>query len=167
MLLQMLRDQAEEPVGLLLAAIRRRLRQVVQAKAQGHRLSTQQFWALAGIREAAPLSLRELSELLRIDQPAASRVVASLTRRRLVRMAEDPVDRRRLVLETTAEGAELANRIRPLARDLRAALVAGFSHAEIAALRGALHRILENLDRLEARGARRPARPATAREEHA
>ena len=167
MLKQMLREQPDEPVGLLLATIRRRLRQVVQAKAQGHRLSTQQFWALVGIREAAPLSLGELAQLLRIDQPAASRVVASLTRRRLVRMAEDPRDRRRLVLETTTEGTELANRIRPVARDLRAALVAGFSPAEVAALRGALRRIIDNLDRLEARGARRPARPATVREEHA
>jgi len=162
----MLRDQ-EEPVGLLLATIRRRLRQVVQAKAQGHRLSPQQFWALVGIREAAPLSLRGLSELLRIDQPTASRVVASLTRRRLVRMAEDPADRRRLVLETTAEGAALANRVRPLARNLRAALVEGFSDTEMAALRGALRRILDNLDRLEARRARRPARPAVVREEQA
>ncbi len=166
MLKQMLRDQAE-PLGLLLATLRRRLRQVVQAKARGHRLSPQQFWALVGIREAAPLSLRELSELLRIDQPTASRVVASLTRRRLVRMAEDPSDRRRLVLEPTGEGAALADRVRPLARDLRTALVAGFSDAEVAALRGALHRILDNLDRLEARSARRPARPATVREEHA
>jgi DNA-binding MarR family transcriptional regulator len=166
MLLQMLRDQ-EEPIGLLLAAIRRRIRQVVQAKAQGHRLSPQQFWALVGIQEAAPLSLRALSDLLRIDQPTASRVVASLTRRRLVRMAEDPADRRRLVLETTGEGAELAARIRPLARDLRGAIVAGFSAAEVSALRGSLRRILDNLDRFEARGARRPARPAQVREEHA
>src|SRR6266568_1470109 len=166
MLLQMLRDQ-EEPIGLLLAAIRRRSRQVVQAKAQGHRLSPQQFWALVGIREAAPRSLRELSELLRIDPPTASRVVASLTRRRLVRMAEDPADRRRLVLETTGEGADLAARIRPVARDLRAALVDGFSEAEVTALRGALRRILDNLDRFEARRARRPARPAPVREEHA
>jgi DNA-binding MarR family transcriptional regulator len=166
MLLQMLRVQ-EEHVGLLLAAIRRRIRQVVQAKAEGHRLSPQQFWTLIGIEEAAPLSLRALAERQRIDQPTASRVVASLTRRRLVRMAEDPVDRRRLVIETTAEGAELAARVRPIARDVRSAIVAGFSPAELGALRGSLRRILENLDRFEARGTRRPARPASAREERA
>jgi DNA-binding MarR family transcriptional regulator len=166
MLSQMLREQ-EEPIGLLLATIRRRLRQVVQAKAQGHRLSPQQFWAIVGIQDAAPLSLRELSELLRIDQPTASRVVATLTRRRLVRMAEDPSDRRRLLLETTSEGAELAARVRPIARELRAALVAGFSAAEVTALRGSLRKILGNIDRLETRGARRPSRPAAVREEQA
>jgi DNA-binding MarR family transcriptional regulator len=162
----MLRPQ-EEPIGLLLAAIRRRLRQVVQAQAGFHRLSPQQFWALVGIQEGAPMSLGALSERLRIDQPAASRVVATLTRRGLVRMAEDPSDRRRLVLATTATGAELASRVRPIARDVRGAIVAGFSAPELDALRGALKRILDNLDRLESRGARRPARPAPAREERA
>ena len=98
-----------------------------------------------------------------MDPPTASRVVASLTKRRLVRMAEDPGDRRRLLLDATPEGEELAARIRPLARDLREALVAGFSPAELDALRGALQRIVGNLDRYEARRARRPARPPQPR----
>ncbi len=164
MLRQMLRVQ-EEHVGVLLAAVRRRIRQVVHAEAGGYRLSPQQFWSLLGIHEAGPLSLGALAERLRIDQPTASRVVASLTRRQLVRMAEDPLDRRRLVIETTGEGADLAGVLRPIARDVREALVAGFSAAELAALRGALNKILSNLDRFEARRSRRPVRPAAAREE--
>lgn len=157
--------QHEEHVGALLAAVRRRIRQVVHAEAGGHRLSPQQFWSLLGIHEAGPLSLGALAERLRIDQPTASRVVASLTRKRLVRMAQDPQDRRRLVIETTADGAALADRVRPIARDLRDTVVAGFTGAELAALRGALNKILSNLDRYEARKARRPVRPAAAREE--
>lgn len=163
---QMLREQ-EEHVGVLVAAVRRRIRQVVRAEAFGHRLSPQQFWSLVGIDEAGPLSLGALAERLRIDQPTASRVVAALTKRRLVRMAVDPGDRRRLVIDTTPEGAELAARMRPIARDLREAVVAGFSAAELAALRGALVKIVGNLDRFEARRARRPARAAQARQEHA
>lgn len=162
----MLREQ-EEHVGVLLAALRRRIRQVAHAEAGGHKLSPQQFWALVGIAEAAPLSLGALAERLRIDQPTASRVVASLTRRGLLRMAEDPQDRRRLLIDTTAAGTELAGRIRPVARDLRDALVAGFTAPELNALRGALRKILGNLDRFEARRARRPDRPASAREERA
>jgi DNA-binding MarR family transcriptional regulator len=159
--------EQEESVGVLLAAVRRRIRQVVRAEAGGHRLSPQQFWCLVGIDEAGPLSLGALADRLRMDQPTASRVIASLTKRKLVRMAEDPADRRRLVLDTTREGAELAARIRPLARDLRETLVAGFTPAEVAALRGALLKIVGNLDRFEARKARRPARAPQAREEHA
>ncbi len=166
MLKQMLRDQ-EEPVGVLLAAVRRRIRQVVRAEAGGHRLSPQQFWSLVGIDEAGPLSLGALADRLRMDQPTASRVVASLTKRKLVRMTEDPADRRRLVIDTTREGTELAARVRPLARDLRETLVAGFTPAEVAAFRGALLKIVGNLDRFEARKARRPARAVPAREEHA
>jgi DNA-binding MarR family transcriptional regulator len=162
----MLPDQ-EVHVGALLASVRRRIRQVVRAEAGGHRLSGQQFWVLVGIDEAGPLSLGTLAERLRMDQPTASRVVASLTKRRLVRMAEDPGDRRRLLIDTSPEGAELAGRVRPVARELREAVVAGFSPAELAALRGALQKIVGNLDRYEARRSRRPARAATARQEHA
>jgi len=160
----MLREQ-EEHVGMLLAAVRRRIRQVVHATARGHRLAPQQFWMLLGIHEAGPISLGGLAERIRMDPPTASRVVASLTRRRLVRMAEDPADRRRLLIETTAEGADLAARLRPLAREVRDALVAGFSPAELAGLRASLRRILANLDEFDARRARRPARVAAGREE--
>jgi DNA-binding MarR family transcriptional regulator len=160
----MLREQ-EDQVGSLVVAIRRRLRQLVHAEGRAHRLTPQQFWVLLGIDEAGPLSLGALAERLPIDAPTASRVVASLTRRRLVRMAEDPTDRRRLLIAATPDGAELAGRVRPVARDLREALVAGFSPGELAALRGALRRVLGNLDRFESRRARRPARVAAAREE--
>jgi DNA-binding MarR family transcriptional regulator len=161
----MLREQSEEPVGLLLAAIRRRLRQLVHAEARCHRLSPQQFWAVVAVQEAGPASLGALAERLKIDAPTASRVFATLTRRRLVRMAEDPADRRRLLLAPTAEGAELAQKLRPVARELRESLTAGFTPAELGLLRGALRRVLDNLDRFDARRARRPARPADPREE--
>ncbi len=161
----MLRDQEQQQVGILVADIRRRIRQVVHAEARGHRLAPQQFWVLLAVAEAGPLSLGALSDRLPIDPPTASRVVASLTRRRLVRMAEDPQDRRRLLIAPTAEGAELAARLRPLARDVREAVIAGFTPSELAALRASLRRILENLDRFEARRSRRPARVAAGREE--
>ncbi len=152
---------------MLLAAVRRRIRQVVRAEAGSHRLSPQQFWSLVGIDEAGPLSLGSLADRLRMDQPTASRVVQSLTKRRLVRLAEDPADRRRLLIDATADGEALAAKIRPTARDLRFTLVEGFSAAERAALRGALVKIVGNLDRFEARRTRRPARAHAARQEHA
>ncbi len=149
---------------MLVASIRRRLRQVVHAAVRRHRLTPQQFWVLLAIDEAGPLSLGALAERLPIDPPTASRVVASLTGRRLVRMGEDPADRRRLVIGTTPEGADLASRLRPLARELREAVIAGFSPPELTALRASLRRVLANIDRFEHRRTRRPARLA-AREE--
>lgn len=152
-------------MGVLLAAIRRRMRQVVHAEALGHRLSPQQFWAMVAVHEMGPASLGALADRLRVDAPTASRVFATLTRRKLVRMAEDPQDRRRLLLAPTAEGADLAQKLRPVARELRESLTTGFSSAEVGVLRDHLRRILTNLDRFDARRVRRPARPAPAREE--
>src|SRR6266542_614150 len=98
----MLREQ-EEHVGMLVAAVRRRMRQVLHAAAALHRLSPQQFWMLLAVHDGEPLSLGAVADHLRMDRPTASRVVGSLTRRRLVRQADDPSDRRRLLIATTAE----------------------------------------------------------------
>src|SRR6266498_1689278 len=78
----MLRDQEQQQVGILVADIRRRIRQVVHAEARGHRLAPQQFWVLLAVAEAGSLSLGALSDRLPIDPPTASRVVASRARRR-------------------------------------------------------------------------------------
>src|SRR6266540_2681599 len=119
----------QKPVGLLVSAVRRRIRQVVHAEASRHRLTPQQFWVLVTVHEAGSTSLGALAERLHMDQPTASRVVASLAARKLLRMAEDPEDRRRVLLTASAAGADLAARLRPPATDLSAAVVAALPGA--------------------------------------
>ena len=149
----------QEPVGLLVSAVRRRIRQVVHAEASRHRLAPQQFWVLVSVHEAGSVSLGALAERLHMDQPTASRVVASLAARKLLRMTEDPADRRRVLLAPTPAGADLAARLRPVAKELRSAAVSGFTGDEEDALRRLLRRVLENLDRFEGRRARHGTPP--------
>jgi DNA-binding MarR family transcriptional regulator len=141
----------QEPIGLLLAAVRRRTRQIVGAVLRPHRLSPQQFWILVAVDEMGAPSVGELAARQHMDQPTASRVVAALARRRLVRLAVDRADRRRARITTTPAGAALAARVRPLVRRLREAIIAGFSDEEQALMRSFLRRILGNLDSLDAR----------------
>jgi MarR family transcriptional regulator, lower aerobic nicotinate degradation pathway regulator len=138
----------QEPIGLLMAAVRRRTRQIVGAAVRGHRLTPQQFWLLVAVAELGATSIGELAERQHMDQPTASRVVAALVRRRLVRMAVDPDDRRRARLTTTPAGATLAARVRPLVHKLRVALVAGLSSSEQETLRLLLRRVVHNLESL-------------------
>jgi len=141
------------PVGLLIAAVRRRIKQTVGDVARPMRLTPQQFWVMVGIFEREGLSLTELAERHPLDQPTASRVVAALARRRLVHVADDADDRRRSHLLLTESGRALAARLHPLAQEIRAATVAGFAPAELESLASALRRIVANLDRhAEARG---------------
>lgn len=139
----------QEPIGLLIAAARRRIKQAVGSRARSYGVSPQQFWVLVALHERTGPSLRDLAERQRIDQPTASRVVAALARRKLVRVADDPEDRRRSRLRLTAAGRALASDLHALAVEVREALVTGLSAAEKDTLRALLRRVIANVDRFE------------------
>lgn len=144
----------QEYPGLLIAVARRRIKQAVLARAARHGISPQQFWILVGLRERRAASQSELAERMHVDAPTASRVLATLVRRRLVRVEQDPDDRRRARVHLTRAGEELAGELAGIAGVIRAAMVEGMSAAELEALRRGLHKIISNLERLDARAAR-------------
>jgi DNA-binding MarR family transcriptional regulator len=140
-----------EPVGLLIGTARRKLKQAVAARVRPYRLSVQQFWVLVAVAERHGASQSELAERLRLDAPTASRTIASLAARGLVRSASDPADRRRSRMELSAKGEALAGRVLPLAHEARAAVVAGLTQAEQETLRHLLRKVIANVTRFEAR----------------
>ncbi|HVO25578.1 MAG TPA: MarR family transcriptional regulator [Candidatus Margulisiibacteriota bacterium] len=140
---------ADEPIGLLIGAVRRRIRQAVGSHVRRYQLTTQQFWVLVAIHEHPGFSLRQLAAHLRMDEPTASRVVAALMRRKLVQVKGDAADRRRACIHLRVPGAELGKELRDLATTVRAAVVQGLSTSEQAALRGSLRKIIANMDRLQ------------------
>jgi len=54
----------QEPVGLLIGAARRRIKQAVGHRLRGYGLTPQQFWVLVNVREREGLALHELAERL-------------------------------------------------------------------------------------------------------
>jgi len=149
----------DEPLGVLIAAARRGIKQATGANLRGSGLSPQQFWILMAIDEHHDLSLRALCERRRMDAPTASRVVATLAAKRLVRVEGDRADRRRCRLQLSPEGERLAQRLRPLLARIRQTIVEGLAAGEQALLRELLGRVIANAARLE----RPPARPARNR----
>ena len=137
--------QSQEYVGLLIGAARRSLRHAVQERVTPLRLNPPQFWMLLGVADMSGCSLGELARRQRIDPPAASRIVAALVRRGLVRFELDPGDRRRSRLSLSRRGSELVRKLRPIAGDLRARLVSGMDAAEETALRESLRKVIRNL----------------------
>jgi DNA-binding MarR family transcriptional regulator len=140
-----------EPIGLLIGAVRRRIRQAVGSHVRRYQLTTQQFWVLVAIHEHPGLSLRQLAARLRMDEPTASRIVSTLMRRKLVQVKGDTTDRRRACIHLRASGADLVKELRALATTVRAAVVQGLSAAEQTALRSSLRKIIANMDRLQGR----------------
>ena len=138
----------KEPVGLLIAAARRRMKRAVRDRVAPHGLSPQQFWVLVNIDEAEGPSLGAIAARLRLDAPTASRAVTQLMRRKLVKVEGDRGDRRRLRLWVTPLGRRKIGPLRELAAELRSAAVHGLTRDEEEALRALLRKIIENLDAL-------------------
>jgi DNA-binding MarR family transcriptional regulator len=155
-----------EPLARIIGATRRRIQQAVGRRLRTHRLNPQRFWVLVNLLETPGSSLRELARRLRMDEPTASRIVASLARRRLVRARPDAADRRRRNLELTAEGKALARSVAPVASEVRQAVEAGFTDQEKATLRQLLGRVVDNMVAFERRQAReRSDEPAEGKSE--
>jgi DNA-binding MarR family transcriptional regulator len=146
----------QEPIGLLVAVIRRRIKQAVSSLVRDKTLSPQQFWTLIAVAQNDGLSLTELARSRQLDQPTASRVVYTLTYRRLIRTSTDPKDRRCIRLTLTPNGRAAADRLLPIAEKVQAAIEEGLTPDERAAVVSGLHKVLASLDRLEEAHGERP-----------
>ena len=146
----------DEPIGLLIGAVRRRIKQAVGSHVRRYRLSTQQFWVLVAIHEHPGISLGELAAHLRMDKPTASRVVFTLMKRKLLQVTGHATDRRRACLHVGAAGAPLTKELHGLASAVRGAVTHGLTATELAALRRALRKIIDNMDRLQGGDAGQP-----------
>jgi DNA-binding MarR family transcriptional regulator len=145
----------KEPIGLLIGAVRRRIRQLAGGLAGEHHLSPQQLFTIVAIAKNRGISLRELAEQRRMDYPTASRVVEALVRRRIVRSQTDPSDRRRSLLALTRSGETLARQLVPIATGIVETVESALHPAEREALVRGLQKILLHLDRHAASQSRR------------
>jgi DNA-binding MarR family transcriptional regulator len=138
----------QEPVGLLIGAARRGLKLAVGRLARPLRLTPPQFWFLNAALELPGEPLGVIARRQHMDPPTASRLAESLAGRGLLRIEPDPRDRRVARVRLTPAGVKLAQRIGPLAASVRGAVVQGMSPREQEALRGALRKVLHNLEAL-------------------
>lgn len=81
-----------------------------------------------------PVSTRELSKYLSSEKSAISRATSKLIELGYVLRVVHPVDRRLIVLHFSASGKRLFERMRVVALEFEAALLAGVSNEEIAML---------------------------------
>jgi DNA-binding MarR family transcriptional regulator len=102
-----------ETAGRLRAAIgraQRQLRSTPAATAAG--LTASKISVLFTVLRLGPIRLSELAAEEAINPTMLSRVVSGLTEAGLVKRANDPADRRAVLLEASPAGRRLAERIR-------------------------------------------------------
>jgi DNA-binding MarR family transcriptional regulator len=90
--------------------------------------------ALSVLVFGGPKTLGELAAAEQVKPPTMSRIVAGLTRSRLVEITADRQDARRMRIRATAKGVKLLHKGRQLRIDYLAAHLAGLAPEELAKL---------------------------------
>ncbi len=142
----------ESSLLLLISATRRRIRQVAWRWLAPYDVTPQQYMVLMVLLEKPGLSLRELAELVWVDNPTASRIVKNLQERGLVEVSADPGHGRRLKLGLTSAGKDLATSLRRVRKCILDGMEVGFSASDSEAVRKSLRRVMVNLANLERDG---------------
>jgi len=97
-------------------------------------LTPPQFAALAKLRDVGETSQNQLGTLIAMDAATVKGVIDRLKARGLVDLSKHEVDKRRLLVNLTAEGRDAIERLIPIARDITAETLAPLSAKEAAAL---------------------------------
>ncbi len=154
---------AAPSLALCIVAARQSLRHAICARARRYRLTSQQFWAVVGLKRAPGIAPKELAESLLLDAPAASRLVASLVARMYVELRPDRSDRRRVRLHLTDAGDRLGVALVAIHDEFQAAVERGLTDGERSALCSGLRRVVDNLAGFEGAGGEPTATPVRAR----
>lgn len=150
-------------LGLLIVGARQAIRHAISARARPHRLTTQQFWSLVCLHQQPGLTPGDLGQWMLLDAPAASRLVADLSKRKLIEVRPDREDRRRMRLFLTERGQPLAAGVQAIADEYQQALTRGMTEDEQRVMRAGLRKVVENLSAFDA-GPPAPAAPRNAQQ---
>jgi DNA-binding MarR family transcriptional regulator len=90
----------------------------------------------------SPLTAQRASQIMGVDKGATSRALAGLERRGLVQVTVDRADGRQRVIEFTASGRTLLERIMVVSQERERRLRSAFTEEELDTLGGLLRRLL-------------------------
>ncbi len=121
---------------------------IAAAYRQRFDLSIPEWRVLAVLSRYPGLAAREVAERTQMDAVAVSRAVTRLLRNGRLRRTKARTDRRRSVLQVSAEGAAVYGRIAPLALQYEQALIDALTPAERATLDRVLTRLTERAGEL-------------------
>jgi DNA-binding MarR family transcriptional regulator len=100
-----------DAISDLLYCLEQHRRALVSQVLVGHQMSFSQWLALKALWARGPCSMTELAKASVIDRTSLTRTVDSLIARGCVARAALPGDRRAVIVEVSAMGADLARRV--------------------------------------------------------
>ena len=131
-------------VGQLMGSARASLLNSLDAELERFGLNSAQFTVLKHLGEGRARTAADLCRLHRYDTGAMTRILDRLEERRLVRRERGREDRRVVLLRLAPQGRALLPRLLAVGARVVDAHLAGFSAAELGALRNYLRRMIDN-----------------------
>jgi DNA-binding MarR family transcriptional regulator len=119
----------DDQVGFVLRQVQQR-HTLLFATLMRHDLTPTQWAALAKLFEAGACSQNLLGRLTAMDAATIKGVVDRLVRRKLAGTCPDPANRRRLLVDLTAEGRQLVRHLIPFAHQITEETLAPLSAGE-------------------------------------
>jgi len=111
------------------------------------RLSIAMWRVLAVLSNNGEQRQIDLAEMTSIDVSTLSRLVTRLVSRGLVTRRRSKTNSREVVVQLSAKGRKVVDRVIPIAKRLETRAVAGLPSKELAAVKRGLQRIFRNLAR--------------------
>jgi DNA-binding MarR family transcriptional regulator len=134
----------QEQVGFLLRKAYQWHSLLFQNMCPDTQLTTAQFAVLCALRDAGACSLTDIGRAVVMDPATTRGIVGRLKDRKLVSLANDLVDRRRIIVELNSEGRALLANIIPHAIAITEATLKPLNSAERVALLYLLSKLSPN-----------------------
>src|SRR5215831_8841443 len=131
-------------VGQLMSCARASLLASLDAELERFGLNSTQFAVLKHVGEGTARTAADLCRLNRYDTGAMTRILDRLEEKGLVRRERGREDRRVVFLRLAAPGRALLPKLMAVGTRVLEVHLAGFSVAEVEALRGYLQRMIDN-----------------------
>jgi DNA-binding MarR family transcriptional regulator len=119
-------------------------------------LTAAQMKTLAVLSGDEPMTIGRVADLLGITLPTASHLVDKLVRAGFAERSDDPLDRRRAVVRTSAQGAALMRSLREFSQSYLLDCLACMSDADVVALMQGMTALADATEKLK-QGADVPA----------
>jgi DNA-binding MarR family transcriptional regulator len=131
-------------VGYLMGRARASLLNTLDEQLEPHGLSATQFAVLKHLAEGVAHTAADLCRSMHYDTGAMTRILDRLEEKGLMRRERDRKDRRVVLLRLAPAGRAQLPRLLAVAAEVLEAHLAGFSAAEVEALKAYLGRMIDN-----------------------
>ena len=138
--------RVEDSVGFMITRLRSALFATVDREVAPWGVSSAQAAILIYIAHGRGNRAADIARDYSYDTGSMTRMIDRLVKKGLLRRVRDSEDRRAMLLELTAKGRKLTERLPEVATRTLNGLLKGFSRAELDRLKGLLARMLANAE---------------------